>query len=58
MMSELKHAESFRDLIVYQKSRQLQREIFRITKSFPKEETYSLTDQNSPIFTIYWCKHR
>jgi four helix bundle protein len=45
MMSELKHAESFHDLIVYQKSRQLQREIFRITKSFPKEETYSLTDQ-------------
>ena len=44
-MSELKHAESFRDLIVYQKSRELQREIFRITKSFPKEEIYSLTDQ-------------
>ena len=44
-MSELKHAENFRDLIVYQKSRQLQREVFRITKSFPKEETFSLTDQ-------------
>ena len=44
-MSELKHAQSFRDLIVYQKSRELQREIFKLTKSFPKEETYSLTDQ-------------
>ena len=44
-MSELKHAENFRGLIVYQKSRQLQREISRITKSFPKEEIYSLTDQ-------------
>ena len=44
-MSGLKHAQSFRDLIVYQKSRELQREIFRLTKSFPKEETYSLTDQ-------------
>jgi len=44
-MSGLKHAGSFRDLIVYQKSRQLQREIFRITKSFPKEEMFSLTDQ-------------
>ena len=44
-MSGLKHAGSFRDLIVYQKSRQLQRELFRITKSFPKEEIYSLTDQ-------------
>ncbi len=44
-MSALKHAGSFHDLIVYQKSRQLQREIFRLTKSFPKEEIFSLTDQ-------------
>ena len=44
-MSELKHAGSFRDLLIYQKSRQLQREIFRITKSFPREEIFSFTDQ-------------
>lgn len=44
-MSGLKHAQSFRDLMVYQKSRELQREIFKLTRSFPKEETYSLTDQ-------------
>jgi len=44
-MSGLKHAESFRDLIVYQKSRQLSREILRLTKTFPKEEMFSLTDQ-------------
>lgn len=44
-MSTLKHADSFRDLIVYQKSRQLQREIYKLTKSFPKEEMFSLTDQ-------------
>ena len=44
-MSGLKHAESFRDLIVYQKSRQLQREILKLTKSFPREELFSLTDQ-------------
>lgn len=44
-MSGLQHAQSFRDLIVYQKSRELQREIFKITKSFPKDETFSLTDQ-------------
>lgn len=44
-MSGLKHAQSFRDLIVYQKSREMQRDIFKLTKSFPKEETYSLTDQ-------------
>jgi four helix bundle protein len=45
VMSGLQHAQSFRDLIVYQKSRQLSREIFKLTKSFPKEEMYSLTDQ-------------
>ena len=35
----------FRDLIVYQKSYKLAMEIFEITKNFPKEEKYSLTDQ-------------
>ena len=36
---------SFRDLIVFQKAYILAMEIFRISKSFPKEEKYSLTDQ-------------
>ena len=44
-MTEKKYAKSHRDLIVYQRSRTLAREIFEMTKSFPKEETYSLTDQ-------------
>ena len=44
-MSSLQHAKSFRDLIVYQKSRQLQREIQKLTKSFPREEMFSLTAQ-------------
>jgi len=44
-MSGLTHAQSFRDLIVYQKSRQLSREILKHTKSFPREEMFSLTDQ-------------
>ncbi len=44
-MSVLKHAGSFRDLIVYQKSRQLQREIKALTMSFPGDEKFSLTDQ-------------
>jgi len=35
----------FRDLIVYQKSYGLAMEIFEITKTFPKEERYSLVDQ-------------
>jgi len=37
--------ESFKDLNVYQKAYKLSMEIFEISKSFPKEEKYSLTDQ-------------
>lgn len=37
--------ESFEELEVYQLALELQQEIFELTKSFPKEETYSLTDQ-------------
>ena len=37
--------QSFRDLTVYKKAFQLAMEIFEITKTFPKEERYSLTDQ-------------
>lgn len=44
-MSELKHAQSFRDLIVYQKARDVAKHVFELTKGFPKEERYSLTDQ-------------
>ena len=36
---------SFRDLIAYKKAFSLSMEIFETTKSFPKEETYSLIDQ-------------
>jgi len=35
----------FKDLIVYQKAFSLAMEIFEISKRFPKEEKYSLTDQ-------------
>lgn len=36
---------SFRELKVYQAAFELQQRIFKVTKSFPKEEMYSLTDQ-------------
>ena len=35
----------FKKLIAYQKSFDLAMSIFEVSKSFPKEETYSLTDQ-------------
>ncbi len=41
----MKHAENFRELEVYKLSRELSNEIFAISKNFPKEEIYSLTDQ-------------
>ena len=41
----MKHAESFKDLLVYQKAREVAKEVYKITQSFPKEEMYSLTDQ-------------
>ena len=37
--------QSYRDLDVYQKALDLQQEIFELTKRFPVEERYSLTDQ-------------
>lgn len=36
---------SFKELIVYQKAHKCAMEIFEITKTFPKEDKFSLTDQ-------------
>ena len=44
-MESSRHANSFRDLIVYQTSREMARAAFVLSKRFPKEEMYSLTDQ-------------
>ena len=44
-MGEFGYAKSFRDLAVYQTARKLSREIFQISKNFPRDETFSLTDQ-------------
>ena len=39
------YIKSYKELEVYKLARQLSREIFIMTKSFPKEERYSLIDQ-------------
>lgn len=44
-MSEYQALKGHRDLKVYQLDYQLAMEIFEASKSFPKEEKYSLTDQ-------------
>lgn len=39
------YVKSFRDLEVYKLAREVSREIFLISKGFPSEEKFSLTDQ-------------
>ena len=41
----MEYVNSFRDLEVYKLAREVSREIFVLSKGFPKEETYSLNDQ-------------
>ena len=36
---------SFRDLVVWQKGIELVKEVYKITKSFPKDEQYGLSSQ-------------
>jgi four helix bundle protein len=42
---ERKPAQSFKDLVVWQKAHQLVLAIYRVTKNFPKDELYGLTSQ-------------
>ena len=35
----------YQDLLAYKKGFEVAMEVFEISKTFPKEETYSLTDQ-------------
>jgi len=44
-MNKARHARGFRDLLVYRKAHEVAIRIFEISKNFPKEEMYSLTDQ-------------
>jgi four helix bundle protein len=39
------YARSFKDLRVYQRARDASQAVFRLSKAFPREEMYSLTDQ-------------
>jgi len=44
-MKNARYARSFRDLLVYRKAFEVAKRIFEISRNFPKEEVYSLTDQ-------------
>jgi four helix bundle protein len=39
------YVKHFRDLEVYKKQREVSKEVFRLSKNFPSEERFSLTDQ-------------
>jgi four helix bundle protein len=41
----LPFARNFRELVVYQRQRELAREVFTMSKSFPSDERFALTDQ-------------
>ncbi len=45
MTEKLPYAKRYQDLIAYKKSMDLADIVFQETKSFPKEEVYSLTDK-------------
>ena len=45
IMINARYARSFGDLLVYCKAQEVEKRIFEISKKFPKEEVYSLTDQ-------------
>jgi len=41
----MSESKSFKDLIVWQKARDLAVEVYKVTEKFPKEERYGLTSQ-------------
>ena len=45
MKSQLEYVTHFKDLEVYRRQRTLAREVFALSKRFPREEQHSLTDQ-------------
>ena len=42
---QLEYVKHFKDLEVYKRQRKLANDAFALSKTFPKEELYSLTDQ-------------
>jgi len=45
MAVQLEYVKHFKELEVYKRQREMAREVFRLSKGFPPEEKYSLTDQ-------------
>lgn len=50
--------QNYRDLKIWEKSHLITLEIYKITKSFPKEEIYSLTSQTRRLFNALVKRYR
>jgi hypothetical protein len=48
---------SFKELRVYQLAFEVQQEIFAVSKLFPMDERYALTDQIRKIIKVDRCQH-
>jgi len=44
-MKNARYVRSFRELLVYRKANEVAKRIFDLSRKYPKEEVYSLTDQ-------------
>ena len=45
MATQLEYVRHFKDLEVYRKQRELAKHVFALTKAFPRDEQFSLTNQ-------------
>ncbi len=45
MSTQLQYVRHFKELEVYRRQRELAKSVFALTRSFPREEQFSLTDQ-------------
>jgi len=50
------YARSFKDLRVYQRAQEVSGAVFKLTRTFPKEEMYSLTDQIRRSARSVWAQ--
>ncbi len=57
-MKSLPHAKSFRDLLAYQKARELQREVFRLTTTLPKRGSVCPDKSNTSLIAFDWRANR
>ena len=46
-------AQTYRDLVVWQKAMELVTEIYRSTETFPKEEIYGLSGQTDELLFLF-----